>query len=167
MSEILDSPEIGALATLVEEAARSTKEGVKRFVEPAMGTLSRAVSKRHHIVFGRRGSGKTSLLRKAAADLTVDRRPIAFVDLESFKGHSYPDVLISVLISTFSNFKEWLETAAVHPATKTSFWDKIFGSKPKRGAFSRQAAAELGEEMGGIIRELEQQLHRLDFGHLG
>jgi ABC-type molybdenum transport system ATPase subunit/photorepair protein PhrA len=37
------------------------------------------------LVFGRRGSGKSSLLRKAAADLTVDRRPIAFIDLETFK----------------------------------------------------------------------------------
>ena len=39
--------------------------------------------------FGRRGSGKSSLLRKAGADLTLDRRPIAHVNLEAFKGHSY------------------------------------------------------------------------------
>lgn len=82
---ILDGNEVAKLVTLVEEAARSTEEGIKRFVEPAQGTLSRAVNKRHHMIFGRRGSGKSSLLRKAAADLTVDRRPIAYVDLEAFK----------------------------------------------------------------------------------
>ena len=135
METVLDNPEIVKLVILVEEAARSTEEGVKRFVEPAQGTLRRAVNKRHHMVFGRRGSGKSSLLRKAAADLTVDRRPIAYVDLETFKAHSYPDVLLSVLISTFSEFEKWLRTAAINPAHKTSFWKKLFGSAPKRPAF--------------------------------
>jgi hypothetical protein len=61
---LLNSDEVHKLETLVEEATRSTKEGVRYFIEPAEGTLRRAVSKRHHIVFGRRGSGKSSLLRK-------------------------------------------------------------------------------------------------------
>jgi hypothetical protein len=45
VERILDNPEVAKLVTLVEEAARSTEEGVKRFVEPAQGTLSRAVNK--------------------------------------------------------------------------------------------------------------------------
>ena len=73
----LASQEMTRLLTLVEEATRSSKEGVKYFVEPASGSLRRATSRQHHMVFGRRGSGKSSLLRKAAADLTVDRKPIA------------------------------------------------------------------------------------------
>ena len=105
---VLNSKEMEKLATIVEEAMRSTKEGVKYFVEPAQGTLRRAISKRHHMIFGRRGSGKSSLLRKAASDLTISRRPIAHVDLEAFKGHSYPDVLLSVLISTFLEFQKWI-----------------------------------------------------------
>ena len=133
MSSILDTPEIDNILRLVEEAARSTEVGVQHFVEPAPGTLQRSVNKRHHMVFGRRGSGKSSLLRKAAADLTVDRRPIAYVNLEAFKGHSYPDVLLSVLISTFAEFKKWLDTAAIHPANRTSFWARLFGSTPKSG----------------------------------
>ena len=68
MPTILNSKAMETLVTLVEEAARSTEEGVKHFVEPAPGTLLRATSKRHHIVFGRRGSGKSSLLRKAGVD---------------------------------------------------------------------------------------------------
>jgi len=59
--DLLNSDAIDKLATKVEEAARSTKEGVRHFIEPAKGTLRRATSKRHHIVFGRRGSGKSSL----------------------------------------------------------------------------------------------------------
>ena len=56
----------------VEEATRSTEAGVRRFVEPAQGALRRAVSKRHHIVFGRRGSGKSSLLRKGQGVRSLD-----------------------------------------------------------------------------------------------
>src|ERR1022692_3254143 len=108
MKSILNDPKVERLITLVEESTRSSKEGVKRFIEPAQGTLSRAVSKRHHIIFGRRASGNSSLLRKAAAALTLDRRPMASVDLEIFKGHPYRDVLISFLVSPLKEFERWL-----------------------------------------------------------
>jgi hypothetical protein len=162
MSSILDSPEMANLLTLVEEAARSTKEGVKHFVEPAPGTLRRTSNRRHHIVFGRRGSGKSSLLQKAAADLTVDRRPIATVNLEAFKGHSYPDVLISVLISTFGEFRKWMDSAAIHPSTRTTFWQKLFGTAPKRPSFNRAKSAELSGRFSKRIEALEIELHRTD-----
>src|ERR1700688_1948789 len=143
LDQLLNSDSVRALELSVEEATRSTEEGVKRFIEPAQGTLSRALAKRPHIVFGRRGSGKSSLLRKAVADLTVDRRPIAFVDLESFKGHSYPDVLISILIQTLERFSQWLDTASINPASKTSFWQKLFGTKPKRAPFDKDRTKAL------------------------
>ncbi|MGH9687944.1 MAG: hypothetical protein ACRD5K_12725 [Candidatus Acidiferrales bacterium] len=135
---------------------------MKRFVEPAQGTLSRAVNKRHHIVFGRRGSGKSSLLQKAAADLTVDRRPIAYVDLEIFKGHTYPDVLISILISTLKEFERWLRTAAINPANKTSFWQKLFGTKPARPAYNRTAVEGLVSDVCLRLQELHSQLYSSD-----
>lgn len=158
MPHLLSSNAVEKLEILIEEATRSSEEGVKRFIEPAQGTLSRAVAKRPHIVFGRRGSGKSSLLRKAVSDLTVDRRPIAFVDLESFKGHSYPDVLISILIQTLERFVQWLDTAAVNPANKTSFWQKFFGAKPKRGPFDKACTKELSERLKKETATLTQVL---------
>jgi hypothetical protein len=162
MPSVLNSAEMGRLLTLVEEAARSTKEGVKHFVEPAPGTLLRSTSKRHHIIFGRRGSGKSSLLHKAAADLTIDRRPIAHVNLEAFKGHSYPDVLLSVLIASFTEFKKWMDSAAVHPSTRTSFWNKLFGTAPKRPSLNRKEASDLSAALSKQIEGLNQELHRTD-----
>ena len=119
---ILEGDKVQKLARTVEESTRSTREGVRFFIEPAPGTLARAKNKRHHIVFGRRGSGKSSLLAKVTEDLTIDRLPIAYVDLEEFKGHSYPDVLLSVLIKALGEFKTWLDTAALHLSTRKSFW---------------------------------------------
>jgi hypothetical protein len=164
--DILNSENLQTLVTKVEEAARSSEEGVKHFIEPAQGTLRRAVNKRHHIVFGRRGSGKSSLLRKAAADLTTDRRPIADVNLEAFKGHSYPDVLLSVLISTFREFKHWIETAAINPAHKTTFWQRLFGTKPARPAFNRKQSGVLAERLKSQIEDLETQLHAAEQAQL-
>jgi hypothetical protein len=159
---ILETDEVATLVRLIEEATRSTAEGVRRFVEPASGTLVRATSRQHHLVFGRRGSGKSSLLRKAAADLTVDRRPIAFVDLESFKGHAYPDVLLSVLVETFSKFAEWLETAAIAPANKASFWSRLFGKTPTRPAFDKAKAKSLATDLRASVSELRNLLFRED-----
>ena len=159
---VLNSDEMHRLETLVEEATRSTEEGVRYFIEPAEGTLRRAVSKRHHIVFGRRGSGKSSLLRKAGADCTVSRRPIAYVDLEKFKGHSYPDVLLSVLISTFDEFKKWLETAAIYPAHKRSFWQTLFGTAPSKPTFNKKASKDLAQKIGKQIDDLLALLHAPD-----
>ncbi|OLC63254.1 MAG: hypothetical protein AUH89_00170 [Ktedonobacter sp. 13_1_40CM_4_52_4] len=162
MGKLLASQDIENLAILIEEATRSTEEGVKRFIEPSPGALRRATSKRHHIIFGRRGSGKSSLLRKAAEDLTIDRRPIAYVDLETFKGHNYPNVLLSVLIKSFEEFAEWLDTAAVNSANKTSFWKKLFGTQPKRPPFNRKEANELSSALRKKVAELNQQLHVAD-----
>lgn len=162
MNKLLNSPEMEMLSIIIEEATRSTKEGVKRFIEPIQGSLSRASSKRHHIIFGRRGSGKSSLLRKAANDLTIDRRPIAYVDLEAFKGNTYPNVLLSVLIKSFTEFEEWLRTAAINPSNKTSFWQRTFGTQPKRSAFNRKEAAKLADELHKQIEQLTKQLYAAD-----
>ena len=159
MLSILDTEPMKQLLTIVEEATRSTAEGVKYFVEPGQGTLRRAISRRHHIVFGRRGSGKSSLMRKAGAELTVSRRPIAFVDLESFKGHSYPDVLLSVLISTLDEFKKWLDTAAIHPATKKAFWKRLFGKTPICPSYNKKKCASLSKKLEEHITDLRGQLH--------
>ena len=161
-STILESSQVTRLEVLLEEATRSSSAGVRRFIEPAAGTLTRATLRTHHLVFGRRGSGKSSLLRKAAQDLTIDRRPIAFVDLETFKGHEYPDVLISVLIETFDKFAEWLETAAIAPANKTTFWARLFGQKPTRPPFDKHRAQKLSGEMRGQISVLREQLFTED-----
>lgn len=162
VNSIVDSTAVDKLAIAVEEAARAASVAKPRFVEPARGTLDRAKARRHQIVFGRRGSGKTSLLAKAAADLTIERRPIAFVNLETFKGHSYPDVLLSVLIEAFGKFKEWLETAATNPASKTTFWTRLFGTAPTRPPLDRKKVKVLVSETADLISKLTAELHATD-----
>jgi hypothetical protein len=82
--------------------------------------------------------------------------------LEAFKGHSYPDVLLSVLLKSFSEMKKWLDTAATNPATKITFWERLFGSTPTKGAFNRRRTAELSQKFGAMISELDSLLFQAE-----
>jgi hypothetical protein len=161
-TRVLDSDPVQKLVQLVDESVRASREGVKHFVEPTPGVLAKAKSKRHNIIFGRRGSGKSSLLQKISADLTVDRTPIAMVDLETFKQHSYPDVLLSILIKTFAEVKNWLDTAATNPSTKTSFWHRLFGTVPTKPGLNRATTQALSVDFGTMIDELNTLLMRAE-----
>ena len=159
---MLEDSEIDDFAATLEEATRSTSEGVKYFIEPAQGTLSRAKSKRHHLIFGRRGSGKSSLLNKLISEFNLSRTPVAYIDLETFKGHSYPDVLVSILIKTLSSYSEWMKTAAVLPASKASFWEKLFGRKPDKKALDKREIDAISSQLSRLKEELEFLLHEAE-----
>lgn len=159
---ILNKPEVDALVQAVEEATRATVMNTTRFIEPAGNTLSRAMSKRNHIVFGRRGSGKTSLLLKAKRDLSLKRTPVAFVDMEQFKSHSYPDVLISVLIATLESFKEWIEEVGLNSTKKISWWRKVFGAQPERSPLNKGKSEQLISKLTQQVDNLNDILHSED-----
>jgi hypothetical protein len=138
-ASVLESDAVAKLVIDIEESMRATDDAVKRFVPPTNTALPRAVARQHHLVFGRRGSGKSSLLHKAMNDLSLDRRPVAYIDLEVFKDHSYPDVLLSILIKIFSEYEKWLKTTAISSATRTSFWNRFgLGVRPSRPPFNKK-----------------------------
>lgn len=61
------------------------------------------------------------------------------------------------MIETFNKFAEWLETAAIAPANKTSFWTRLFGHKPTRPPFDKGRAQALSGKLRqqlGALREL-------------
>ncbi len=65
--KILDNS-IDDLIVLLDEVTRAAPDG-ERFLEPSSGVLKQAQSKRHHVIFGRRGSGKSSILRKTQNEI--------------------------------------------------------------------------------------------------
>lgn len=153
--QLIFEESIDRLATLVEEGARATKKAIARFIEPAQGTLRRAQSRRHHIVFGRRGSGKSSLLYKSADNLSKMDHPVAYVDLEPFKGHHYPDILLSVLLASLDKFKNWLLSADIKEKRKR-IWYTIFLKQ------EQSKKDLLIYKIDGCIKELIKQLYLTD-----
>src|SRR5215467_10227083 len=81
------------------------QDKLSRFVEPAPGTLHRVMSKHHHVILGRRGSGKTSLLRKAEQELSGKGVPVAFIDLDLYKRQALPNLIASVLRDVFRQYR--------------------------------------------------------------
>lgn len=152
------SEKIDDLATLIEEAARASKQNINRFIEPAQGTLRRAQSKRHHITFGRRGSGKSSLLFKTSDLLSSKGHPIAFIDLEPFKGHQYPDIIISVLLAAFSKYNIWLKNNGVNIIEKR-IWYFLWLKKKKNTLNKNDILITKIEES---IKTLTEQLYLAD-----
>lgn len=87
------------LLPALQEAARAdpNTKGVE-FVQPRIGVLEETASRRHLFIFGRRGVGKSTLLRKIEKDHEQFGAEVLFIDVETLRDRPYPDVLIELLI---------------------------------------------------------------------
>ncbi|HBL74499.1 MAG TPA: hypothetical protein DD458_04650, partial [Prolixibacteraceae bacterium] len=102
--KILDNS-IDDLVVLLDEVTRANPDG-KRFIEPSIGVLKQAKSRRHHVIFGRRGSGKSSLLRKTKNEIESESESLGiYIDVESLNENQYPDILILVLIEILKELR--------------------------------------------------------------
>jgi hypothetical protein len=162
MKTALMDPKVDQLLTLLEEGARASNRSVKRFIEPMQGTLRRAQNRRHQIIFGRRGSGKSSLLYKTAHDLTEKGHPVAYVDLEPFKGHQYPDVLISVLLATFKKLVRWISEKSLEKGPRD--WRTAGLTRKKHPKQIKRA--NLLASLEQTIQDLNRQLYLDDASKL-
>jgi hypothetical protein len=126
MAPITDE-QVAQLLPALHEAARADRATAARFVPPRTGILEETAAKRHQFVFGRRGVGKSTLLRKIEA-LAPDGEhgDVIFVDVETLGGRPYPDVLIELLIELLMSVTarvrgtgfEWLSIGRVRTARK-------------------------------------------------
>ncbi len=100
---------VGDLQVLAEEATRAKPDSPEsRFVAPEGGVIGRVGSRFHHVLFGRRGSGKSSLLRHIESAQRGGGHLVAWADQEIFMSLAYPDVLVSTLEAVFDQFGEQL-----------------------------------------------------------
>lgn len=95
--------DLGPVRRAIAEAERTdesnAQNAINRFVELRRGFGDVLQSKRHHLLTGRRGTGKSTLLTVVRHELQADGSPVAVIDMEKYKGRPYPDVLIEILIS--------------------------------------------------------------------
>jgi len=64
-------------------------------------------AKQNHVIFARRGCGKTLLLTKSAQN-AEDKIDAIYLNCEDFKRHSFPNVLLEILESVFSQIENHL-----------------------------------------------------------
>jgi hypothetical protein len=89
--------DVARLLPALAEAERANDETPTRFVPPRPGILEEASARRHQLVYGRRGVGKSTLLRRVAAGGSDSGREVIFIDIETLRRRPYPDVLIELL----------------------------------------------------------------------
>lgn len=71
--------------------------------------VSRAIpdvtTRQNHVIFGRRGCGKTLLLDTAKQKVANEVK-IVYINCEDYKQHSFPNVLIEILDAIFDEFEK-------------------------------------------------------------
>lgn len=103
------SAEVQTLRRIVQESIRVQRGGADpiEYVDVAR-TLDDAVSRQNHVIFGRRGCGKTLLLTAANKKVAGDVR-VVYINCEDYKQHSFPNVLIEILDQVFAEFERQLQ----------------------------------------------------------
>lgn len=69
--------------------------------------LADVSARQNHVVFARRGCGKTLLLHYSAKHLPDGVRAV-YLNCEDFKRHSFPNVLIEILDALFGELEKHL-----------------------------------------------------------
>jgi hypothetical protein len=98
----------GDLRTIIQESLR-VQRGASHDVEYIdTGTaLLDMKARQNHVVFARRGCGKTLLLHQSAAHITEGIKAV-YLNCEDFKRHSFPNVLIEILDALFGELEKHL-----------------------------------------------------------
>ncbi len=102
-----DSPEIDNLLRFLSEIMREerkTKKPLYKFVD--LGFVNRLDSNRNHVIFGRRGSGKSVLLRKLEMRVESSKIHTVLIDVEQIAQKSYPNLIIEMLLIILRDLRE-------------------------------------------------------------
>ncbi|NUY82730.1 AAA family ATPase [Flavobacterium sp. MAH-1] len=98
-----DNIKINTLARYIEENLRVSDQTSLNYIDPR-GHVSRLNSKQNQIIFGRRGSGKSLLVRTLKRD--TSNSVFIKVNIEDYKDISFPDSIIQVYRSFFRQLQK-------------------------------------------------------------
>jgi hypothetical protein len=102
----MNATETAKLVTYIEENLRASPTAGLLFVD-SRHLKSRLLSKQNHVVFGRRGAGKTSLVRSTHQDFGhLD----IYLNLEDYKDITFPNIVIHVLVKLFRELERHIRS---------------------------------------------------------
>jgi hypothetical protein len=134
------SSQVENLRRIVQENIRVQKGGGQTidYVDVSRA-IPDIVARQNHVIFGRRGCGKTLLLDTAQQKVDASVK-VVYINCEDYKQHSFPNVLIEILDAIFEEFEKNL-----------TGW---FGRKRRSRDLIRQIRSDLG-----ALREREDEVH--------
>jgi Cdc6-like AAA superfamily ATPase len=127
------------LRTVINESLRVQRGGAEPvpYIDVSNALID-AVARQNHAIFGRRGCGKTLLLRHSADNLTEQVRSV-YLNCEDFKKHSFPNVLIEILDALFAELEKQLRG-----------W---FGKKKR----SREVIGQIRQQLHGLRERADRR----------
>jgi Cdc6-like AAA superfamily ATPase len=133
------STKVQSLRMVVQEGIRVQKGGADtiEYVDVTRA-LSDVIARQNHVIFGRRGCGKTLLLHAADRRLPEHIR-VVYINCEDYKQHSFPNILIEILDRIFAEMERHL-----------AGW---FGRKRK----SKQIIGEIRKELALLRESADEQ----------
>ena len=103
----MQQDEITKLIIYVEENTRAAQASGLEFVD-TRHFLERLSSKQNHIVYGRRGAGKTTLVKSIQ---NSPRHLDIYINMEDFKDITFPNIVIHVLLELFQSLNDQINDA--------------------------------------------------------
>lgn len=141
----LETPETALLRTLISENLTASKSSVDkgefsaRYIETVDGSESQLSSFSNHIVYGRRGAGKSSLLLYLVNSLESEKKLYSWTPMQTYAdrtdGLLIPDIIIEILRS-ISHKGEFENEIEENIKTLESLEDPT-SHKPSETAFNR------------------------------
>jgi ABC-type cobalamin/Fe3+-siderophores transport system ATPase subunit len=95
---------LARLRTVITENLRVQRDGETIDYINIGHALQDVCAKQNHTIFARRGCGKTLLLHHSSRTLPKNARAV-YLNCEDFKRHSFPNVLIEILIALFGELE--------------------------------------------------------------
>ena len=138
----METSELKKILKYIEENIRVTDQTTIEYIDPR-GHLERLDSKQNQIIFGRRGSGK-SLLLKSIRDKNNNVTSLS-TNIEDFKDISFPDSIIQVLKASLKQLKN-----EINASYKFYEFRKLYFSK------------KLNKELNQILKRLSNRLENPD-----
>jgi hypothetical protein len=139
----VDQEKLKALRTVINESLRVQLGGASNieYVDPGSFLID-IQSRQNHVVFARRGCGKTLLLHQSAKALDSNYRAV-YINCEDYKHHSFPNVLIEILDALFAEMERHLS--------------KWFG----RGKETRRLIEQIRTELSKVKKQADATEHQI------
>ena len=97
---------LSKLRTIIQESLRVQRGSAEQVAYIDSGNvLSDVCARQNHVIFARRGCGKTLLLHYSARHLARGIHAV-YLNCEDFKRHSFPNVLIEILDALFAELEK-------------------------------------------------------------
>lgn len=116
----MNNQDLSKVLRYIEENIRITDQTTIDYLDPKRH-LDRLKSKQNQVIFGRRGSGK-SLLLKSLRNIDTDNIASISINLEDFKDISFPNSISHVLINILKSLKKSI--SGTYKIWQFSNWNK-------------------------------------------